>query len=43
MGQMIARCEVNASHNKNMKKIRAMKEIIDPIEDTTFHVVMESG
>lgn len=40
---MIARCEVNASHNKNIKKIKAIKEIIDPIEETTFHVVIESG
>jgi len=30
---------VKASHKRKMKKRRPKKEIIDPIEDITFHLV----
>lgn len=43
IGVMMARCEVNASHNKKINIIKAINEIIEPIEETTFHVVNESG
>lgn len=43
MGVITARCEVNASHKMKMKKISATNEIIDPIDEMTFHVVKESG
>lgn len=40
---MIARWEVKASHNRNIKKMRAINEIIEPIDEITFHVTIESG
>ena len=37
------RWDLNASHNKKMNKIRPVNEIIEPIDDTTFHLVIASG
>jgi len=40
---IIGRCATKASHRMKINKSRAMNEIIDPIDDTTFHFVKASG
>lgn len=37
------RCAEKASHRMKIKKISAMNEIIDPMEEITFHLVYASG
>lgn len=37
------RCATNLSHRMKMKRRRAIKEIIDPREEITFHLVNASG
>lgn len=37
------RWEENASHNMKINKVRLTKEIMDPIDETTFHFVIVSG
>lgn len=43
VGEMIARWEVNASHKRKIKRRRAINEIMEPIDEITFHDVYESG
>lgn len=38
-GVITVRCDTRASHIRNKKKSAPIREIIDPIEDTVFHVV----
>lgn len=40
---VIVRWEINLSQRIKIKNKRAMKEIIDPIEDKIFHFVKASG
>lgn len=43
VAQITVRCAANASHRMKMKNSNATKEIIDPIDETTFHLVKLSG
>jgi hypothetical protein len=38
-----ARCAASASHTTAMNRSKDTNEIIDPIVDRTFHVVIASG
>jgi len=40
---IIGRWAAKASHRMKMNSRRATKEIIDPMDDTTFHLVKASG
>lgn len=41
--EITGRCEAKASHKIKIKYKRATKEIIEPIDETTFHLTYASG
>lgn len=43
LAQMVLRWLVRASHTIKMNNKSATKEIIDPIDEITFHFIMASG
>lgn len=43
LAEITPRCAVKASHKIKMNRRRAIKEIIDPMEEITFHLVIASG
>lgn len=43
VGAITPRCAANASQSKKIKNKSATNETIDPILETTFHLVYASG
>jgi hypothetical protein len=43
LADTVLRCLVKASHRIKMNNIKATKDIIDPIDEMTFHFIMASG
>ena len=43
IGANTDRCDAKASHSIKINKTKAVKEIIDPIDEITFHVINLSG
>lgn len=42
-GETSGRWEISASHKIKIKYKVAVKDVVEPIEDTTFHIMKVSG